>query len=68
MNENPSAKEKAEYELRDLCFNKGLNDHDTEIAVDYFIHRLSHKEISVIHGITQETSRGKKSKLKNRLK
>ena len=63
-----SAKNKAELALRDSCFRAGLNCRDTEICIDYFINRLSHKEMAVKYNITIESSGNKKHKLKQKIK
>ena len=64
----PSARDIAERALRDRCFEVGLDLTNTEACVDYFIFRLSHKEMAVKYNITIESSGNKKHKLKQKIK
>lgn len=61
-------KDKAEEKLRNLSFFKGLSETDTEIAVDFFIRKLTHKEICLKYNIEYQTSCNKKLRLKKKLK
>lgn len=60
-------KGQAEIDLRNKCFDKGLDETETKMCVDYFIHRLSHKEIAVKYGIELQTSLNKKLRFKKKL-
>lgn len=59
-----SAKEQAERELCDKCFNAGLDKRDTQIAVDFFINRLCHKEMTVKYLMGYQASLNKKCDFK----